>query len=307
MTRIGPLAFAIVLFAFAAEAQTTGTATAQGSATTSAQAGSTSQHSDNKPGQSGKTASASASGSNAASASANAGPAAVSLNEGTTMNTELVKPLDAKKCKPGDQIEARTTSDVKQDGKVVVKKGSRIYGHVTQAQARSKDSAESSLGLAFDSVAFKNGRQAPLHAGVQALAAPSSEASASLGDDEGMAGGGAGALAGGSGRAGGGLLGSAGGAVGGAAGAAGGVAGSAGRVAGGTVGATSNAVGSAGHAGGLDAAGHLMSNSSGVFGLQGLSLSSAASNATDASVVTSKTQNVHLDSGTQMVLRVAKQ
>jgi hypothetical protein len=45
----------------------------------------------------------------------------------------------------------------------------------------------------------------------------------------------------------------------------------------------------------------------GVFGMQGISLTSAASSVTEASVVTSEAQNVHLDSGTQMVLRAAKQ
>jgi hypothetical protein len=316
MTRIGPLALVITLFAFVAQGQNTATAVGQGSATASAQAGAADQRSaQGQPGtpkgrgtQGQSSTLASASTSSTAVANASAGPATVQLNDGTTMNAELVKPLDARKCKAGDPFEARTTSNVKQDGKVVVRKGSRVRGHVTQAQARSKNNAESSLGLAFDSVVMKNGQRVPLHAGVQALAAASSQASASLGDDEGMVGGGARGFAGGSGRAGGALLGGAGGAVGGAAGIGGGVAGSAGRVASGTVGATANAAGSAAtHAGGLDAAGHLMSNSSGVFGLQGLSLSSAASNATDASVVTSKTQNVHLDSGTQMVLRVAKQ
>lgn len=214
----------------------------------------------------------------------------------------LVNSLDAKKCKPGDKIEARTTSDVKQDGQVVLKKGSRLHGHVTEAQARSSENAESALGIAFDSVTLRN---APLHLGVQALAAASSQTSAALGDDEGVIGGGASAV--GSGRAGGGLLSGAGGAVGGAAGAAGGVAGNAGRAAGGTLGATTSVAGSAtSSVGGLDAAGHFMSSSSGVFGLPGLSLSSATSNTTQASVITSKTRNVHLDSGTQMALRAAK-
>lgn len=240
---------------------------------------------------------------------------AIQLASGTSINAVLAKSLDARKCKPGDRIEARTTSDVKQDGRVVIKKGSRLYGHVTEAQARTKGHAESSLGMAFDSVALRDGRQVPLHLGVQALAGAWSNTSASLGGDEAMMDSGAGGMAGGGGRAGGGLVGGTGGVVGGAAGLAGGVAGNAGAAAGragqmanGTVGATSHATGSAaGNAGGLDAAGHLMSSSSGVYGLQGLQLTSAASSATEGSVVASNTRNVHLDSGTQMVLSAAKQ
>jgi hypothetical protein len=52
----------------------------------------------------------------------------------------------------------------------------------------------------------------------------------------------------------------------------------------------------------LNTAGQLTSNSRGVFGLNGLNLSSAASNGTQGSIITSAGKNVHLDSGTQMLL-----
>ena len=54
--------------------------------------------------------------------------------------------------------------------------------------------------------------------------------------------------------------------------------------------------------GGLNAAGQLTSNSQGVFGLNGLNLNAAASNATQGTVLTSAGKNVHLDSGTRMLL-----
>jgi hypothetical protein len=71
---------------------------------------------------------------------------------------------------------------------------------------------------------------------------------------------------------------------------------SAGSVAGSANGAANGAVG------GLNSAGQLTSNSRGVFGLNGLNLNSAASNATQGSVITSTGKNVHLDSGTRMLL-----
>jgi hypothetical protein len=80
-----------------------------------------------------------------------------------------------------------------------------------------------------------------------------------------------------------------------------------GGVAGGAVNSTTNAAGSVagtskGAVGGLNAAGQLTSNSQGVFGLNGLNLNAAASNATQGSVITSTGKNVHLDSGTRMLL-----
>ncbi|PYU03506.1 MAG: hypothetical protein DMG33_16595 [Acidobacteria bacterium] len=45
-----------------------------------------------------------------------------------------------------------------------------------------------------------------------------------------------------------------------------------------------------------------MSNSRGVFGLNGLNLNTAASNSTQGSLITSTGKNVHLDSGTQLLL-----
>jgi len=59
---------------------------------------------------------------------------------------------------------------------------------------------------------------------------------------------------------------------------------------------------SKGAVGGLNAAGQLTSNSQGVFGLNGLNLNAAGSNATQGSVITSAGKNVHLDSGTRMLL-----
>jgi len=52
----------------------------------------------------------------------------------------------------------------------------------------------------------------------------------------------------------------------------------------------------------LNAAGQLTSNSQGVFGLEGLNLNAGASNSTQGSLITSTSKNVHLDSGTQLLL-----
>jgi hypothetical protein len=272
-----------------AQAQTGAQAGAQTSSQASVQAGQTQ---------------AQASGN--ASASAQNGQANGSLATGSAFNAALSSPIDSKKCKPGDEVTARTTEAAKAEGKTVIPKGSKLVGHVTQASARAKGESESTLGIVFDKAILKNGQEIPLNVAIRALAAAQNNVSAAGADVDSF--GGAGASAAGSGAAGGrGALGGVTSAAGGAVGTVTNTAANVGGVAGGTVNSAGNAGGSIagaskGAVGGLNAAGQLTSNSQGVFGLNGLNLSAAASNATQGSVITSAGKNVHLDSGTQMVL-----
>jgi len=84
----------------------------------------------------------------------------------------LSKSLDAKKAKVGDKFEAKTTMDMLSHGQVVIPRNSKIEGHVTSAKPRSKDSPNSELGLAFDRIFVKNGRELPMQAAIQAIAPP---------------------------------------------------------------------------------------------------------------------------------------
>jgi hypothetical protein len=240
------------------------------------------------------------------SASAQAGQGNAALAGGTSMNAVLNAPVDSKKAKPGDEVTARTTEAVKADGKTVIPKGTKLVGHVTQASARGKGEAESSLGVVFDRAILKNGQEMPVNAGIQALAAAQTNSAVAGSDVDAVAG--AGGSAGGYGSAGGrgamgGVAPMAGGTMGTVTNTAGNVGGVAGNTAGGAVNSTAGVVGSSkGAIGGLNAAGELTSNSQGVFGLNGLNLSSASSNDTQGSLITSTGKNVHLDSGTRMLL-----
>jgi len=237
------------------------------------------------------------------SASAQNGQANGSLATGTAFNAALSSPIDSKKCKPGDPVNAHSTEAVKSEGKTVIPKGSKLVGHVTQASARGKGESESSLGIVFDKAILKNGQEIPLNAGIQAIASAQSSASAAGSDLDTM-----GASAAGSGMAGGrSPLGGVASTVGGAAGTVTNTAANVGGVAGGTVNSAANAGGSIagtskGAVGGLNTAGQFSSNSQGVFGLNGLNLSAAGSNATEGSVITSTGKNVQLESGTRMLL-----
>jgi hypothetical protein len=244
--------------------------------------------------------SASASSNNSGSTSAKAGRSSSSLASGTAMNAALSQPVDVKKNKPGDPVTAKTTEATKSDGKVVIPKGSKLVGHVTECKQRSKEEKGSALGIAFDKAILKNGEEVPLNVTVQALAAAQSAAAGSVGGDDLSAGGGA---VGSARTSGGGALGGVRSTAGGTVGAVTNTAANAGGVAGGAVNSTVNAAGATrGAVGGLNGAGQLTSNSQGVFGLQGLNLSSAASNNTQGSLITSTSRNVHLDSGTQLLL-----
>src|SRR5436853_333638 len=291
MNRAG---MAIVVGAFfcvaaSAQAQTGAQAGAQSSSQTSVQAGRT-------------QAQASGNASAATSASAQTGQANGSRAAGTAFNAALSSPVDSKKCKPGDPVNARTTEAVKSEGKTVIPKGAKVVGHVTQASARAKGESESALGIVFDKAILKNSQEIPLSVGIQAIAAAQNNASAAGSDMDMM--GSMGASAAGSGR---GALGGVTSAAGGAAGAVTNTAANVGGAAGGAVNSAANEGGSIagaskGAVGGLNAAGQVTANSQGVFGLHGRNLTAAASNATEGSVITSAGKNVHLDGGTRMLL-----
>jgi hypothetical protein len=243
---------------------------------------------------------ASAASNNSGSTSAKAGQSSASLSNGMAMNAALSQPMDVKKNKAGDPVTAKTTEATKSDGKVVIPKGSKLVGHVTECKQRSKEEKESALGIVFDKAILKNGEEIPLNVTVRALAAAQTAASSSIGGDDLSAGGGAVGSARGSG---GGALGGVRSTAGGAVGTVTNTAANAGGGAGGALNSTANAAGATrGAVGGLNAAGQLTSNSQGVFGLEGLNLSSAASNSTQGSLITSTSKNVHLDSGTQLLL-----
>lgn len=242
----------------------------------------------------------------AGAASATTDHASASIGQGTELNATLTRPVDARNAKPGDEVTATVSEDIKSSGQVLIKKGSKLVGHVTTARPLSgeknsgeKKSAEvgagSQLGIVFDRAVLKDGTSVPINATVHALAAAESSASMGMSDaNAGIAG------AGSARSSGGGLV---GGVAGGASGAIGGVAGRTGTIANGTVSGSGAALSrSAGAVGGLNAAGRLTSGSKGTFGLKGIDVSPATSADAKGSILSSSTQNVRLDRGTRMLL-----
>jgi len=91
------------------------------------------------------------------------------LEDGSMLYAELSKTVDAKKAKAGDPVSAVLIADVLSHGKIVARRDSKLVGHVTEAQAHSKDTPESRLGIVFDKVLLKGGQEIPFVSVLMAL------------------------------------------------------------------------------------------------------------------------------------------
>ena len=109
------------------------------------------------------------------SADAKAKQNAASLRSGTKIQAELESALNTRGAKPGDEVAARVTKDVKQNGQVVLHKGDRLLGRVTEVESAASADAGSRLAVAFDRV-VQGEATSELHAVVRSvLSTPSQE------------------------------------------------------------------------------------------------------------------------------------
>jgi len=210
------------------------------------------------------------------------------LPAGTIIPAELSKTVDAHKAKSGDKVEAKVATDLQsRTGETVIPRGARITGHVTDAKAKSKSDPSSTLGIAFDRIEMKDGRELPLNAEIQALKKPQMGAmnatnqpmSESPSGVPSVGGPMQGGTTGGATRA---------GTANGPSYPSGGTSETAGQTSG-----TANA-------GGARATPPLTASSQGVVGSPDLSLQQSA----QGSKLTAQRENVRLDGGTQLILRV---
>jgi len=107
-----------------------------------------------------------------ASPASPAAPAAVTQNKGSYMLVELSKSLKAKKLKPGDRVKAEVAQDVVSHGKVIIPVETELVGHVTEVNVRDEANPESRLGIVFDRILLKNYHDIKCQAVVQAVAPP---------------------------------------------------------------------------------------------------------------------------------------
>ena len=101
------------------------------------------------------------------------------LAPGSVIPVQLTKSVDAKKVKRGDEVVAKVTQDLRNNaGTIIVAKDTKIVGHVTEAQARNKEQKESEVAIAFDHVIPKNGEPMQTPMSIQAIIAPQNPNSA---------------------------------------------------------------------------------------------------------------------------------
>ena len=203
------------------------------------------------------------------------------LKPGTTVRVTLRKPLSSKKSKSGDQVIMKTTESLKSDGHEVVPKGSKIIGHITEAQAHSKENPEATLGIILDHATLKDGAEVPLHLSIQAIAPAEASAEPTMSMTPATA-----------------------------AGSGGGMGPVTGPLTGGPNnpnGGTPNQVASPesplqSPAGNLTSSGELTPSCRGVLRIEGVAL--AKEDPKLGSMIVSQNRNIQLDIGTQMMLRV---
>jgi len=101
----------------------------------------------------------------------------IRIAPGSVIPAQLTKSIDAKKAKTGDAVEARITQDLKaQNGELVLAKDTKVLGHITQAEARTKEQKQSQVGIVFEKVVPKDANGSALPLTIQAIVIPSNSA-----------------------------------------------------------------------------------------------------------------------------------
>jgi len=92
--------------------------------------------------------------------------------KGSYMLVELDKTLKAKKLKVGDKVRAEVSQDVISHGKVIIPVETKLLGHVTEVSVRDSVHPESRLGIVFDRILLKHYHDIDFQAVVQAVSEP---------------------------------------------------------------------------------------------------------------------------------------
>jgi|SRR5271157_849264 len=83
---------------------------------------------------------------------------------------KLLTNMELRQCKVGDPVEAEPRQDVKQGHDVLLKKNATLLGHVSAVELPSSDKPQLIVGIVFDTVRMKDGKQFSLNLIIQALA-----------------------------------------------------------------------------------------------------------------------------------------
>ncbi|MGB7602311.1 MAG: hypothetical protein WBM24_18550 [Candidatus Sulfotelmatobacter sp.] len=202
---------------------------------------------------------------------------------GSVIPVSLTKTIDAKKAKTGEEVVAKVTQDMKSNsGEILVPKDTKVIGHVTEAQPHNKQQKESEVGILFDRAVMKDGSTMQMPMSIQAIVGQQNEQNNPGGGNSDAA------------------VPSASTSPSNSSGARPGMSGSAPA-------STSAAAGNdmpSDNGTAKSSRPPITAQTQGVVGISNLTLNPPASNSTEGSVVTSEKNNVKLESGTMMLLRV---
>lgn len=97
-------------------------------------------------------------------------PVVAPLGIGTAFNASLDDSLDTRKTKAGDPIAAEVAEDVTYERSTIFPKGTKIIGHVVRVTSGGRGRAGCAIFVQFDKAILKDGQEVILNAGIQALA-----------------------------------------------------------------------------------------------------------------------------------------
>jgi hypothetical protein len=93
---------------------------------------------------------------------------APSATRSETLQIELTSTIRAKKARVGDAVKARTVTALILPNQIVVPEGSKLIGHVCAANPESSDAKTAAIGIVFDEVQAKKGKDLRLNLSIQA-------------------------------------------------------------------------------------------------------------------------------------------
>ncbi|MEQ1762525.1 MAG: hypothetical protein ABL984_05185 [Pyrinomonadaceae bacterium] len=100
----------------------------------------------------GQTATTNGQGSATSATAVSKQNGALTIASGTEIAGELQNSLNVEKAKVGDEVVLKTKKAIKQNGEVVVDKGAKLIGRVTEVKERAKGEATSRIGVLFDTL-----------------------------------------------------------------------------------------------------------------------------------------------------------
>ena len=194
----------------------------------------------------------------------------------------LTNSLETKTATAGQELILRTVSDVVVGGEIVIPKGSKMLGHITQVITKGENGSRSVMAIVIDKAVRKDGVEIPVQAIIAAVAAPK-DGSLSSDPAYGMMHSNEPKMTG--------------------SGSAGSLAGT-GTLPPSSKASSTAAVATADLKGRMDETFLLDENSQGALGYEGLSLSWGLASPPPFTIFVSKSRNLKLETGTQMLLRM---